>query len=211
MPSPHVVYSFLNQLINVVGVPGSAITIYDASRYIGDPIYDKVRSSPDPEFRSVTFVVSPVVARNGRIGATHDQDNPVHTQAGIAYLPTCVTQAKYLINMALLRPHELYGITLCAKNHFGSVRFLSTSTYQGWTPSPLHNYGMRSNPMGSYNCLVELNGHRQLSGKTLLYFIDGLYSALHQSGSVIKWKSFGDDWCSSVFASQDPVAIDSAE
>jgi hypothetical protein len=209
MPSPHVVYSFLDQLINVVGIPGSAITVYDASRYIGDPIYDKVRSNPDPNFQSVTFVVSPVVARSGRIGASHDQDKPIHTEAGIAYLPTCVTQAKYLINMALLRPHELYGITLCAKNHFGSVRFLSTSSYQGWTPSPLHNYGLRGNPMGSYNCLVELNGHRHLAGKTLLYVIDALYSASHQSGSVIKWESFGNDWCSSVFASQDPVAIDS--
>ena len=63
--------------------------------------------------------------------------------------------------------------------------------------------------MGSYNCLVELNGHRHLAGKTLLYFIDGLYPALHQSGNVIKYTSFGDDWFSSVFASQDPVAIDS--
>jgi parallel beta-helix repeat protein len=209
MPSPQVVYSFLDQLINMVGVPGSAITVYDASRYIGDPIYDKVRSNPDPNFQSVTFVVSPVVARNGRLGAIHDQDNPIYTEAGIAYLPRCVTQAKYLINMALLRPHELYGITLCAKNHFGSVRFLSTSTYQGWTPSPLHNYGLRSNLMGSYNCLVELNGHRHLGGKTLLYFIDALYSAVHQGGNVIEWESLGDDWCSSVFASQDPVAIDS--
>ena len=209
MPSPQVVYSFLNQLIHVAGVPGSAITIYDASRYIGDPIYDKVRDNPDPNFQSVTFVASPVVARDGRISASHDQENPVYTEAGVAYLPKCATQAKYLINTALLRPHELYGVTLCAKNHFGSVRFLSTSTYQGWTPSPLHNYGLRSNPMGSYNCLVELNGHRHLAGKTLLYFVDALYSAVHQSGDVIKWESFGDDWCSSVFASQDPVAIDS--
>ena len=32
MPSPHVIYSLLEQLIYMVGVPGSAITIYDASR-----------------------------------------------------------------------------------------------------------------------------------------------------------------------------------
>jgi parallel beta-helix repeat protein len=63
--------------------------------------------------------------------------------------------------------------------------------------------------MNSYNCLVNLNGHRHLSGKTLLYMIDGLYPAMHQGGNVIKWLSFGDDWCSSIFASQDPVAIDS--
>jgi hypothetical protein len=98
---------------------------------------------------------------------------------------------------------------LCAKNHFGSVRFLSSSTHQGWTPEPLHNYGGRSKPMDVYNCLVELNGHRQLAGKTLLYFIDGLYPAVHESGNVLKWESFGDDWFSSVLVSQDPVAIDS--
>jgi len=203
MPSPHVIYSFLTQLIKVVGVPGSAITIYDASRYIGDPIYDEVRSNPDPNFQSITFVTSST--RNGRIGATPDTANPVYTQAGTAYLPRSVTAAKYLINMALLRPHTLYGITLCAKNHFGSVYF----TANGWTPSPLHNYGGRTRPMNTYNCLVELNGHRHLSGKTLLYFIDALYPAVHQSGNVIKYASFGDDWFSSVLASQDPVAIDS--
>jgi parallel beta-helix repeat protein len=203
MPSPHVIYSFLTQLIKVVGVPGSAITIYDAARYIGDPIYDKVRSNPDPNFQSITFVTSST--RNGRIGATRDTGNPVYTQAGTAYLPQSVTGAKYLINMALLRPHTLYGITLSAKNHFGSVYF----TANGWTPSPLHNYGGRSRAMNTYNCLVELNGHRHLSGKTLLYFIDALYPAVHQSGNVIKYASFGDDWFSSVLASQDPVAIDS--
>ena len=209
MPSPHVVYAFLDQLINVAGIPGSAITVYDASRYIGDPIYDKVRSNPDPNFQSVGFVVAPVVAGNGRIGAKLDEDNPVHTKGGSAYLPECVTGAKYLINMALLRPHQLYGITLCAKNHFGSVRFPSTLMSGGWTSLPLHNYGLRGNPMGSYNCLVELNGHRHLAGKTLLYFIDGLYSAAHQGANVMKFTSLGDDWSSSVFVSQDPVAIDS--
>ncbi len=204
MPSPHVIYSVLNQLINVVGVSGSAITIYDASRYIGDPIFDKVRDDPDPDLQSVRFVAG--TTRNGRIAATRDSSNPLHTRAGTAYFPQCVTSAKYLINMALLRPHSLYGVTLTAKNHFGSVYFPSGG---GWTPSPLHNHGGRSRSMDTYNCLVNLNGHRHLSGKTLLYMIDGLYGARNQSNNVLKYVSFGDDWCSSIFASQDHVAIDS--
>jgi hypothetical protein len=204
MPSPHVIYSVLNQLINVVGVSGSAITIYDASRYIGDPIFNKVRSNPDPNFQSIKFVAGST--RNGRIAAVYDSSNPLHTKAGTAYLPQCVTGAKYLINMALLRPHSLYGVTLCAKNHFGSTYFPSRNS---WTPEPLHNYGGRSQSMGSYNCLVNLNGHKHLSGKTLLYMIDGLYGARNQSENVLKYVSFGDDWCSSIFVSQDPVAIDS--
>ncbi|OHB63706.1 MAG: hypothetical protein A2168_07370 [Planctomycetes bacterium RBG_13_50_24] len=205
-PSPHVIYSLLKQLIDVAGVPGSAITIYDAARYIGNPIYNKIRSDPDPDFQNINFVVKSSLARNGRIAVSHDTANPLYTRAGTAYLPRCVTEADYLINMALLRPHTLYGITLSAKNHFGSVYFPSGG---GWTPEPLHNHGGRSNSMNTYNCLVNLNGHRHLSGKTLLYFIDGLYPAVHQSGNVIKWESFGDDWFSSILASQDPVAIDS--
>jgi len=208
-PSPHVICSVLKQLIEVVGVPGSAITIYDASRYIGNPIYDKIKNHPNPDFHNVTFVVKSTLERNGRIAAAGDTSNPLETRAGTAYLPRCVTNAKYLINMALLRSHSLYGVTLCAKNHFGSVNFPFVSGNGGWTPEPLHNHGGRSRGMNTYNCLVNLNGHRHLSGKTLLYMIDGLYPAINQSSNVIKWLSFGDDWCSSLFASQDPVAIDS--
>jgi len=205
-PSPHVIYSVVRQLIEVAGVPGSAITIYDASRDIGNPIYDKIRGDPNPEFLNVRFVVKNNLARNGRLGAVYDPFNPLQTKAGMAYLPQSVTTAKYLINMALLRPHSMFGVTLCAKNHFGSTYFPSGG---GWTPAPMHNYGQRSNPMASYNCLVNLNGHQHLSGKTLLYMIDGLYPARNQSNPVLTWASFGDDWFSGMLASQDPVAIDS--
>jgi len=208
-PSPQVIHSMVRQLIDVVGVPGSAITIYDASRYIGNPIFNKIKNDPNPEFRNITFVVKSTLAANGRIRADEDQNHPLYTRAGTAYLPQCVTSAKYLINMALLRPHSLYGITLCAKNHFGSVRFPSVSGNGGWTPEPLHNHGGRSNAMDTYNCLVNLNGHEHLGGKTLLYFIDGLYPARNQSNEVIRWQSYGDNWFSSLLASQDPVAIDS--
>ncbi|MHC4329845.1 MAG: right-handed parallel beta-helix repeat-containing protein, partial [Planctomycetota bacterium] len=208
-PSPHVVYLVLRQLIEVAGVPGSAITVYDASRYIGNPIYDKIRSDPNPEFLAVKFVVKSTLARNGRIAAADDTNNPLHTRAGTAYLPQCVTGAKYLINMALLRPHSLFGVTLCAKNHFGSVRFPSVSNNGGWTPEPLHNHGGRTRSMNTYNCLVNLNGHRHLNGKTLLYMIDGLYPARNQGNDVLKWASYGDDWFSGILVSQDPVAIDS--
>ena len=63
--------------------------------------------------------------------------------------------------------------------------------------------------MGSYNALVDLMGHRQLGGKTMLYMLDGLYTAEHNEGNVFRFASFGDDWASSLLMSQDPVAIDS--
>ena len=211
MPSPQMIYSLVSQLIETAGIPGRALTIYDASRYIGDTIVDRIRANPAPDFQAVEFVVHPDLAGRGRRAAQHDPDHPVTfadqriSNGARAYLPRCVTQADYLINMALFRPHSLFGITLCGKNHFGSTYFAGN----GWTPSPLHNYGQRSNAMGTYNCLVDLIGHTHLGGKTLLYLVDGLYGAQDQSNNVMRFLSFGDDWTSSLFVSQDPVAIDS--
>ena len=210
MPSPHAVHSLLDQLINSAGVPGSEITICDASRYIGDPLYDKVRGNPDPDFQNIRFVADRTY--NGRIAAKRDLNNPIHfgnpsvQNSGNVNIPQCYTQAKYFINMALLRPHSRGGVTLCAKNHFGSTYFPSSND---WTPAPMHNYMGKTRSLSSYNCLVDLIGHQHLGGKTMLYMIDGLYGARNQENNVIKYVSFGDDWCSSIFASQDPVAIDS--
>lgn len=210
MPSPQMIHSLLDQLIHVAGVPGSAITLYDASRYIGDPIYSKVRSNPDPEFQNVRFVCN--ASSPGRTRVEHDPAHPIRFAdpaipgGGRAYPPRVVTEAKYLINMALLRAHSLFGVTLCGKNHFGSIYWPSNG---GWTPEPLHNFGNRDRAMASYNCLVDLTGHAQLGGKTLLCLIDGLYSARNQSVEVIRYASFGDDWTSSLLLSQDPIAIDS--
>lgn len=207
MHSPQMICALLDQLVRVAGVAAADITIYDASRGIGDPIYQKVKSRP--EFQEVRFVVTPQAARNGRVAAEPDMNEPVRfAQAGVAaaYLPKVVTEAKYLINLGLLRAHTLFGVTLAAKNHFGSTYFAEKNI---WTPAPLHQSGARGRPMGSYNCLVDLMGHRQLGGKTVLYLLEGLYPSEHQQGSVIRFASFGDRWAASLLASQDPVAIDS--
>jgi uncharacterized protein (DUF362 family) len=209
LPSPHVVSAVLAQLVNNAGVPAEDITVYDATRGrgIGAPIVDKIRANPD--LRSVKFVVGSDRAGDGRIAASPDPTNVIHfSKAGMApaYVPLVVSQAKYLINLALFRAHRLFGVTLTAKNHFGSVYFPTSGAF---TPRPLHGCGLKGNSAGSYNCLVDLIGHRQLGGKTLLYMLDGLYPAKHNEESVIRFASFGDDWASSLFMSQDPVAIDS--
>jgi hypothetical protein len=208
MPSPHVVYALVDQLITVAGVPGRDITLYDASRYIGDPIYDRIRANQDPNFQAVNFMVSQKMAGNGRLEALPDMANPIRfSRQGVptAYPPQCATQAKYLVNVALIRSHTLMGVTACAKNHFGSVYIEGA----GFTPQPLHDYASRDLPMGSYNCLVDLLAHKHLGGKTLLYVHDLLYGAASQGSPVIKYQSLGNHWGSSLFMSQDPVAIDS--
>ncbi len=72
-----------------------------------------------------------------------------------AYLPTCVTEAKYLIDLALLAGHSMFGMTACGKNWFGSVCWRTNANYfpwnGGWTPSPLHNFGLLQSSFFLYN------------------------------------------------------------
>jgi uncharacterized protein (DUF362 family) len=211
LPSPHAVVALVTQLIEMGGVRGADIMLYDAAgtRNVGQPIHDRIRANSNREFQAVKFLVGADYNQGDRMSPTPDMANPVQfsgAQLPTAYLPQQVTEAKYVINMALLRPHGMAGVTLTGKNHFGSVYFPNDG---GWSPRALHSAVMRTQPMGSYNVLVDLFGHRHLGGKTMLFVLDGLYTAEHNEGSVFKWASFGDHWASSMLMSQDPVAIDS--
>jgi uncharacterized protein (DUF362 family) len=219
MPSPQMIHSLLARLFDKVDVSGSNVTIYDASRAIADPLYNRIHGDADPNFQNVRFVAN--TTGNGRIGAVYDPASPVHfanpnvsvRNNATAYLPTCVTEAKYLIDLAQLSAHSMFGVTACGKNWFGSICWRTNANYfpwnGGWTPSPLHNFGLRNNPMSSYNPIVDLMGHPQLGGKTLLFLVDGLYGSDNAITTVLRYRSFGTNWTASVFASQDPLAIDS--
>jgi hypothetical protein len=200
MPSPHTVYALVDQLISVVGAKGEDITIVDASRTIGDPLYNKIHKDPNPEFQAVKFV------GGNRTLPIGDISHPIYFSGNnipVAGVPTVYTEAKYIINMALLRAHTIFGVTLCGKNHFGSIYFEEL----GFNPEPLHQ--SQWSTYGKYHCIVDLIGHDELGGKTVLYMIDGLYHALNQEDKIHKFASFDNGWASSIFASQDPVAIDS--
>jgi hypothetical protein len=68
---------------------------------------------------------------------------------------------------------------------------------------------------GHYRAHVDLMGHPEIGDKSILYLLDGLFSGYYWEAVPVKWTSspFGDegegDWPSSIFGSQDPVAIDS--
>ena len=211
LPSPHAVLALVTQLIEMAGVRGEDIMIYDVAnpRNIGPEIYNRIRANTNPQFQTVKFLVGADYNLGGRMFGTPDMANPIRFSGGglpTGYLPLQVTEAKYMINMALVRPHGMAGVTLTAKNHFGSVHFPQDG---GWLPRVLHSAVQRTQPVGSYNALVDLIGHRHLGGKTMLYVLDGLYTAEHNEGNVMRWESFNNHWFSSILMSQDPVAIDS--
>ncbi len=211
LPSPHAIVALVTQLIEVAGVRGEDILVYDAtaSRNVGQPIYTRTRASSSAQFQRVQFLAGADYSLGGRLAAEPDTTNPVRFSKGdvpTGFLPKQVTEARYMINMALLRPHGMAGVTLTGKNHFGSLQFPNDG---GWLPRVLHNHVLRTSAMGSYNALVDLMGHPHLGGKTMLYILDGLYSAEHNEGNVFRWASFNDHWGSSMLMSQDPVALDS--
>jgi hypothetical protein len=214
-PSPQGVYAMVRELIEVAGVPGSCITLTDPSRYINDILYAKIRSNPKPDFQQVSFADKAGGTAPQRIKAVPDMNCPIYFPMPgnsnlVMYLPKTYTDATYLINYALVRPHRVFGITMAAKNHFGSVYNTAKKSFD---PSPLHSFAMwnYATPYkdGQPNGLVELMGHKQLGGKTLLYFADGLYTAKNQTMDVVRWSNCSNQWFSSLLLSQDPVALDS--
>ena len=192
----------------------SSITVYDAKRPIrtGNPLIDCVYNYCHPEFPDVNY--------KGGAGWLNGGDGPypedvVWEPNAITYsvgytdplprrMPQCVLDAEYMINMAILKKHQGgAGVTLCFKNHFGTIGF----------PPGLHNQGYSQDRWGmnAYDLLVDIMGHKDIGGKTVLYIIDGLYGGNSYGAIPTKWASapFNNDWPSSIFVSQDPVAIDS--
>jgi len=203
--SPQVVMALLRSLVYDAGVSPADIALYDVSRFIPDRLYDRIAA----EFPQVQCVDKS--GGNGRIRAEVDEAVRVHysdiPDELDSYLPTVVTEADYLINLANLKKHGQAGITLTGKNHFGSIATLARK----WTPIDLHPYTyLTERVAGSANPIVDLMGHEHLGGKTLLHLIDGLYGASNNAGSLpAKWRTLGDHWSSSLLVSQDPVAVDS--
>jgi hypothetical protein len=217
--APELMRALLWQLVYQAGVPQDRITVYEASRCIPHAIFDYCRTGNEtlPAFDQVRFVdndgggARDDVERNGGVEIVYSKD--IGGDNAPMNVPECVGEATYLINLALLRGHSLGGVTLCAKNHFGSVYDPERSTQDGgWKPSRLHNTMGRSRSLTDYNCLVDLMGHEHLDGKAVLFMIDGLYASKNQGEATpIKWgmAPFNNDWTSSLFVSQDGVAMDS--
>lgn len=202
--NPVLLKTLLVSLVEDAGILPADITVYDVSRLFPEYMVELCTSG---SLRGVNFV--------GRDNGVADESTPIiwsHKFSGrVNYLPTCVTEAEYIINLANLKGHS-YGITLCWKNHFGS--FINGNIMRPPEGVNLHQWLTR-NEMGIYSPLVGLIANADLGGKTVLYMLDALIWAPSEGASVTvensKWQQapFNGDYTSSVFVSQDPVAIDS--
>ena len=200
--SPQTVLAVVRQLVLHAGVRPEDISIYEATRVIPDRVYQKTHA----EFPAVHFVDSKGDRTNGR-EPVEWQDNVVSYSIEKPLVgrnvPRCVKEATYLVNLALLKGHPTTGVTLTAKNHYGTVELRDHRAYaNAW-----------AHPMASYHPFVDMIGSKELGGKTLLFLIDGLYGLRDVNDLVNEhghWNQlFRGEWLASIFLSQDPVAIDS--
>ena len=203
--TPQLIYALIASLTKEAGVPQKNITIFDASRFITDNIFNKCHK----DFPEVLFVDNE--GGEGRIKSTYvDNAIPYSVDNGklATGLASCAVEADYIINMALLKGHVGQGVTLCGKNFYGA-----TSIDRNWRKNAHDNFNQDPQGKDKYMTFTDFLGHKDLGGKTILFMIDGLYAARSQDGPPLlkdKWRMppFNNRWCSSLFASQDGVALD---
>lgn len=207
--NPVLLKCLLLTLVKDAGAAPGDITVYDAGRIF--PAFMRELCTQGP-LAGVRFRYRDP---GGPDDALADKNAPVIWSKPVRgddnYLPVCVTEADYLINLANLKGHY-WGITLCAKNHFGSI--LNSNRRRAPEAAGIHRY-VSARRMDEYTVLVDLTANYQLGAKTVLCVLDALIVAPGESVGVTRenslWQQapFNNHYTASVFFSQDPVAIDS--
>lgn len=201
--SPQMVYALLHSLIVKAKVPQKNITVFDASRYITNNIFNKCHA----EFPEVIFLDN--VGGDGRAKSEYVENAiPYSVDNGklARGLAKCVVDANYVINMALLKGHVGQGVTLCGKNYYGT-----TNIDKDWHKNAHDNFSQDKDGKPKYMTFVDYLGHKDLGEKTMLFMIDGIYGSKDVNGiPTPKWKMepFNNNWPGSLFVSQDGVAVD---
>ena len=205
---PYIVLELLRELVNELGINQADISV-------GDPMTDIYGHNYEvwfAEFPDVVYTARYSKA-DGRtlINPTSDDLLFYSDKKQSDKLYDIIEKADYLINVANLKPHFAAGISLTAKNHFGSQARTSAMHLHYSLIVPI---GRIPSNMGyqKYRVMVDLMGSKYLGQNTLLYMVDGLFGGgAHETEGPVKYfmPPFNNDWCNSIFLSQDQVALES--
>jgi hypothetical protein len=211
--SPQIVIGLLKQLVNEFGIAEDDI-------YVGDPlahIYKHNYEQMSAVFPGVKYV-DKSHSDLGRTLLTVSDDPVIFYSDKGSVMKDAISdklykeyeEADYVINVAALKAHARAGITLTAKNHFGThTRDDATHLHPGLVAA--ENDIPDRTDYGMYRVLTDIMGHEQLGGKTVLFMVDGLWGGPEATEKPVKWDMapFNGDWPNSLFISQDQVALES--
>jgi hypothetical protein len=223
--APQLILTLLRHLVYTVRVNQTNLYIGDPTGLFPKYLWDQLH----PEFPDVNYFDN--YGGSGRM-RTEFSTIPFNwsvTNAPLAgpvlqdYVPVPFAIADYIINLPVIKSHSGGGITACAKNFYGALLRCPDGFFRdafGRNQPGIVNYSdlHKSLPwsagqpgLGHYRAHVDLMGHPQLGGKVMLCLVDGLYGGQYWSSHPYKWNTapFNGNWPSSLFVSQDPVAIDS--
>lgn len=230
--SPQMVLAVVRQLVENAKVPEDKIIVYDARRTIAPAILTKVWST----YKDVRFVQEREPGKEQPLNPAYGNYKGLEVSDWVVavdyskgkfnearMIPRQIKEATYLVNLAILKVHSYpynymedkgegeTGVTLSAKNHFGSIR----------APWELHGdiNPTREAVKNAYSPLVDLSASPNLGGKTILFLLDGLYSGRKWHSYPIHFPNYpfnnkttpyeNPEWPSCLLASQDQVAIES--
>lgn len=209
--TPELALAILRQLVNVVGVSQSDITIGDPFRFYHDYLIALLYN----EFPDVNYIdAAPTNESHFAVKQTvvTNENSILFSDGKKARLPIDYMEADYFINMPCLKSHNAAGITICAKNHQGSALLPGQEIHQQFMGDLHHSFPTSPGQegYGKYRHLVDYMGHEKLGGNTMLNIVDAVWGGHNWEGIVYKWQSdpFNNDYPSSILFSQDQVAID---
>ncbi len=212
--TPQTILAVIHHLVTDYGVPQEMI-------YVGDPIAHVYQYTIDiikKEYPNIVFFDHNLSKMGRTVSKGLTASDVIYYSDNGKSMPDAVGDriyqemydADYMINMAALKAHARAGVTLCAKNHFGSHGRDAASHLHPGLIAPENDIQERTD-YKMYRVLTDIIGHDKLGGNTLLFFIDGLWGGPEAVDKPVKWKMppFNNDWPSSILISQDQVALES--
>jgi hypothetical protein len=229
------VLAVLKQLVNVVGVSQTDIYIGDPMKHIYKHLYDVWHTAyPNIHYLDNNYSTlgrEKVSSSSTAIIHYSDKGTVLRTQSMyssqtknnrpvlIDSLYSIFQTADYVLNIPQLKGHQRAGMTLFAKNHFGSQIPDSTGNADYLHMGLVRPFGvetpdtstLRRSDYRMYRIQVDLMTDSLLSGKNLIYIMDALWGTDYELDVPLKWKMqpFNNQYTSSIFVSFDPVAIES--
>jgi hypothetical protein len=189
--NPQTCVACVQSLVNA-GVPQNEIWIGDPSRAVTDNVYNTLRAA-FPDIHIVDYFGNNGRETTGVVRNVFPNTDVIQNQSA------CFYDARYIINIPLLKGHEGQAITFGSKNFYG---------INGIKPVWTDNGGKHP----GWSALTNYMTNEHFGGKTILWLMDAMYPTRDVGGvPATKWTEapFNGRPASSYIMSLDGVAEES--